>query len=1026
MSADVKTHPLNTTSKNLEGLIDRRFKYIITTSIKTLSWHFTNCMLKNFFTAACVLFALVASSQNTIALPEIVNYSKHSYNAGPQNWKIAQDKNGIIYSANDEGLLTFDGNFWRKYTTTNSGTVRSLALAPDGRIYVGSQGEIGFFAPTKNGVLRYTSLNSLIPDSEKDFTDVWDVVVYKNSIFFRSFKRIFELKNGKISVYKDPSWSFLGTCNGQLITKGYRKGLLMFQNEQWVPFVKNDTLPEKAQVTVLLPLNKDSSLLITKKHGSYILTRDQLLHFSTPDLKQICDKNPYGGELIDNNRIAVVTSLGGCYVINKKGQFIQRLAKQDGLQNNNILSVFVDREKNLWLGLSNGIDFVAYNNAIQHIYSDYEEHSSGRSAIIYNSSLYIGTSNGLYKAPIDNQRDISYVKTNFEPIANTKGQVWNLSEVNGELLMGHNEGFFVIKNNTLQAIDGSSGFWTFLPLSNVMPSSTVIAGTYNGVNFYNYEKGTFKNPSVHCHFESVRFIAMDENIAWVAHPYKGLFKVQLNNGIKPSYEVYKDRKHVLSANRNHVFKIKSRVILANEKGLFEYDDETGDFVPCTFLKNIFGNTVVEYMKEDSEGNIWFAGDKRLGVVDFSKKQPEIIHFPELNNKILAGGFEYVYPYNRNNIFVAGEEGFYHINYDLYRTAKQDIPIIIGNVKINNKKDSTIFGGSTSINSSNPLVNGQTPEIKYSWNSLHFEYSSALFGKQSSMEYSYFLEGFDKNWSVWSKKTEKDYTYLSPGTYTFKVKARTHEGEESAVTTYHFTVLPPWYRTLWAYLFYLVLIGTGIYGLHLLQKKKFIEQQRKHEEERAKLEYLNKLQKEKFEEEQKQLTYLHQLEIERNEKEIIRLQNEKLASEIQTKNSQLASTTLNLIQKGEMLVKVKEEFVRMKKVSEVDKDSDDYKKILKMLGDDKLKKNWEEFAFHFDKVHSDFLVSLKAVYPNLTPSELKLCAYLRLNLSSKEIAQIMNITIKSVELGRHRLRKKLQIEPNVNLFNFLLNFHSEVK
>jgi DNA-binding CsgD family transcriptional regulator len=174
-----------------------------------------------------------------------------------------------------------------------------------------------------------------------------------------------------------------------------------------------------------------------------------------------------------------------------------------------------------------------------------------------------------------------------------------------------------------------------------------------------------------------------------------------------------------------------------------------------------------------------------------------------------------------------------------------------------------------------------------------------------------------------------------------------------------------------------------------------------------------------------LMYLHQLEIERSEKEIIRLRNEKLESEIHSKNSELASTTFNLIQKGEMLVKVKEQFVRMKKDSEIDKESDDYKKILKMLGEDKMKKNWEQFAVHFDKVHSDFLVSLKAVYPNLTPTELKLCAYLRLNLSSKEIAQITNITIKSVELSRYRLRKKLQIPPEENLFNFLLNFHSEV-
>ena len=980
--------------------------------------------LKRFFFVFLLVFTK-AKAQNTIALPDIVNYSKQAYNAGPSNWGICQDKKGIIYVANDEGLLTFDGSFWKKHSIASSGTIRALALAPDGRIYIGSSGEIGYFEPNKNGILHYTSLNSIIPDSEKDFTDVWNVVVYGDAIFFRSFKRIFELKNNKITVYKDISWSFLGSSNGRLLSKAFGKGLLVFQNDMWAPFLKTDTLPEKAQVVALLPLNKDSSLLITKKNGAYVLKGDQLLPFNVPDMQSICEKNPYGASFIDNDHIAVVTSLGGCFIINKKGQFIQRLSKQDGLQNNDILCVFVDREKNLWLGLGNGIDFVAYNNAIKHIYPDYQEHSSGKSAIIFNNNLYIGTSNGLYRAPISEQTDISYVKSNFEAIPNTKGQVWNLSEVNGELIMGHNDGFFVIKNNLPQVIDGSTGFWTFLPLSNVMPSPVVLAGTYNGVNFYNYEKGVFKNPSIHSHFESVRFIAVDNNIAWVAHPNKGLYKIQLNNGINPTYSVYKDPKGILSENRNHVFRLKSRIIFTSEKGIYEYDYKTDDFVPCIFLRNIFGNMRVEYLKEDNDGNIWFVENKHLAVVDFSQKNPEIIHFPELNNKIMAGGFEYVYPYNRNNIFVAGEEGFYLINYEQYRTVKENIPILIGNVRISNKKDSTIFGGYFNNIPENNLINKEVPEIKYRWNSIHFEYSSSLYGKQSSIEYSYYLGGFDKNWSAWSRKTEKEYPYLSPGTYTFSVKARTHEGEESATLHYRFIVLPPWYRTTWMYIFYTILIGIAVYAIHRFQRKKFIRQQEKHEEERRKLEYLNKLQKEKFEEEQKQLTYLHQLELERNENEIIRLKNEKLESEIQLKNTELASTTLNLIQKGEMLVKVKEEFVRMKKVSEVDKESDDYKKILRMLGEDKMKKNWEQFAVHFDKVHSDFLVSIKAAYPNLSPSELKLCAYLRLSLSSKEIAQIMNITIKSVELGRHRLRKKLGIDPNVNLFNFLLNFHSEI-
>jgi DNA-binding CsgD family transcriptional regulator len=468
------------------------------------------------------------------------------------------------------------------------------------------------------------------------------------------------------------------------------------------------------------------------------------------------------------------------------------------------------------------------------------------------------------------------------------------------------------------------------------------------------------------------------------------------------------------------------VVLTNDKGIFEYNARTDDFEPSSFLQKILPKVPIRYLREDNNGNIWFVHDRHLGVADLSGKQPQIIYFPELNNKITGNGLEFVYPYNNNNVFIAAEEGFYLINYDQYKQFREDIPIQISDVRIINKRDSTIFGGYFNKESEQQrLMNEEVPEIQYAWNAIHFDYSSPLYGKQSSIEFSYYLEDFDNGWSAWTKKNEKDYTYLSPGTYTFKVKARTHEGRESVVASYKFTILAPWYRSRWAYILYTLLAILFIYTIYKWQKKKFIVQHQKHDEERRRMAYLHQLEIEKHQEEQKQLMYLHQLELERNEKEIIRLQNEKLQSEIVVKNNELASTTFNLVQKGEMLMKVKEEFVRMKRSSEIDKDTDDYKKILRMLGDDKMKKNWEQFAVHFDKVHSNFLVSLKSTYPYLTASDLKLCAYLRLNLTSKEIAQIMNITIKGVELGRHRLRKKLGIQPEVNLVNFLLNFHSEI-
>jgi DNA-binding CsgD family transcriptional regulator len=201
----------------------------------------------------------------------------------------------------------------------------------------------------------------------------------------------------------------------------------------------------------------------------------------------------------------------------------------------------------------------------------------------------------------------------------------------------------------------------------------------------------------------------------------------------------------------------------------------------------------------------------------------------------------------------------------------------------------------------------------------------------------------------------------------------------------------------------------VYGVHRWQQKKLLQQQKKYEEQQA------------------QLTYLHQLELEKNEKEIMKLRNEKLEAELEYKNTELASSAMHLVQKGELLSKIKEELVKLNKEPNRQKAPEEFKKIIKILGEeDKMDAEWEQFAQHFDKVHSNFLRMLKKKYPSLTGNESKLCAYLRMNLSTKEIAQLMNISVRGVEISRYRLRKKLELTTSTNIFDFLIKVEEEVK
>jgi len=942
-----------------------------------------------------LIVSLHSFAQNTIGLPEIINYTKQTYNAGAQNWDIRQGENGVLYFGNNEGLLNFDGTFWNLYPLPNHTIVRAVEISKDHKIYVGGQNELGFFSADKNGFLIYHSLLDLVPKQDRSFDDVWNISFYGNDIFFRTNKRIFQLSNNKITVYPTRSeWRFLTVCNQMLIAEDLENGALLYQNGSWFPFLQTSILPKASLLTSVVPLDSHRSLIATLKEGLFIYDQKNLVSLQSPDLELLRKKIIYKAIAVDNNRIALATSFDGCHIIDEKGNLIQSITRLEGLQNNSIRSIFSDKDKNLWLGLDNGVDFIAFNNAIKHIYPETQNIGSGYTSMVFKKQLFLGTSNGLYKVALDNTGDLSFTKSKLEPVNNTEGEVRNLAVVNDQLLMGHHNGAFLIKNNQASLLDNGSGFWTFSSMSNVLPSPLMVAGTYLGLSFFDFSNNNFYRSGVNAQFESARFVVVqNEQTVWVAHPYKGIYRILIKPDKTTSIKLYNRDKGLFSSNNNYVFKIKNRIVIATEKGLYEYNEQKDLFEPSSFFKNILNEKNIRYLKEDASGNIWFVRQKGLGVVDFTAQKPKIIYFPELNNKLVSG-FENVYPFDDNNIIIGGEKGFYHVDFEKYKQNRNLLEAQIRLVQSIGKTDSLLYGGFSSASNAT---------LSYNMNSLHFEYSATLYGQQPNIEYSYFLKGFDKGWSNWSSRPEKEYTNLPPGDYVFQVKARNNLGNESSVSMYSFSVLPPWYQTVWAYIGYVLLVISLIYYLYRRHKRKLLQQ------------------KEQYEEQQEQLRYLHQLELEQNEKEIVKLKNEKLEAEIVHKNSELANSAMHLVQKREMLGKIRDDLNVLMKRIDNEQVSNEFKKVLKILGEDnKIDDNWEHFAHHFDKVHTDFLVVLKKRYPTLTATELKLCAYLRMNLSSKEIAQLMNISIRGVEIGRYRLRKKLGLSKETNLFNFLLD------
>lgn len=947
------------------------------------------------------------NGQNTIGLPDVINYSKSSYNAGLQNWDIKQDKNGIIYIANNEGLLSFDGRYWNLYPLPNRTIVRSIEIGNDNKIYVGGQDELGYFSPGKNGRLQYYPLNSYIPEKDQPFGDVWDIVSFKKDVYFRSTTKIFKFSNLAVATYKAVSeWSYMGVCNNKVYAHDYRAGLMQLENNVLSPIAVSGTLPLNDPVTGLLQGNKDSVLITMLKNGLYILSANNLSKVNTPNSGLFESDRIYASVSISKEWAAFATSNNGVYIADWKGNIIQRFAKTEGLQNNNVLSIFLDNQSNLWLGLDNGIDFIAYNSAVKRIIPNQQD-GSGYTAAIFKNRLYTGTSNGLFSVPLQPMTDLSFSKGDFTAVANTKGQTWSLAEINNQLLLGHHEGAFTVNENIAQPLNSNPGFWNFVPVSATFPAAQIVAGNYKGVQFFDYVNGRFiPAKEVPDFIESSRFVTIDEqDHIWVSHPYHGIYQILKNKTGLFTVKSYTNKNGLPSILNNHVFKITNEVVAATEKGIYVFNRSKNSFESSPVYKQLLGTQSIRYLKEDANGNIWFIHEKSLGVIDYSGKKPVVIFLPELSNKLLSG-FEFIYPVNEQNIFMGGEKGFFHVNYDKYKRTSANLQVQIRSVRIIHQKDSLLFGGYfKDVNEKQLQQTDAVPEIADQWKSIRFEFSSALFGMQANLEYSYRLKGFDNNWSEWTKRTEKEYSNLPAGTYQFEVKVRNNLGNESQASIFNFKMLPPWYQTIWANILYFLILCACIYTVFRWQQKKFI------------------LQQAKFEEEQKRLLYIHELERSKTESELVTLRNEKLEVEINYKNSELASSAMHLVKKGELLTKIKTELTHVMKVMDNPQSVSELKKMIKTLSeDDHMDQEWENFTKHFDQVHSNFILSLKEKHPSITNNEIKLCAYLRMNLSTKEIAQLLNISVRGVEISRYRLRKKLGISSEVNLFDYLININ----
>ncbi|RZK60402.1 MAG: transcriptional regulator [Pedobacter sp.] len=953
------------------------------------------------FIFALIPIAILANDIQSIGVPYVQNYAKSSYLSGNQNWSVAKDKNGIMYFGNAEGLLTFDGKYWQQYKMPNSQIVRAVATSKEGTVYTGSFGEFGFWE-YQNKRLTYVSLINLIPKAYKITDEIWKIYVVGKRVVFQSFSSIYIYENKKITVVKaNHPFLFLHKVDQKLVAEVLGEGLFELQGKSLIKLPGSEVLGNTGILSIL-PYRGNGFIIGTSKNGLFIYNGSTFVPLASAANSFLKTFQLNNGAKILGKYYAYGTILNGLIIIDENGTVVQRINKSSGLQNNTILSLYADNDQNLWAGLDNGIDRIELNSPLYFYFDKAGQFGTVYSSLIVKDKIYLGTNQGLFSSPWLPANGNLFNSFDFKLIPKSQGQVWDLSMIDDQLICGHNDGTFNIVGDKMEKISNISGGWTIKKLAS--NPNYLIQGTYTGlVIFAKDATGKWKFSHKIAGFgEPSRYVEQDsKGDIWVSHAYKGLYKLTLSADLRKVNNIkFFDEKNGLPSSFNvNIFNIESKIVFSSDVGFFVYDEISNRFTEYKELNGKLGG-FANANKIISAGpkKYWFINHGKMSLVNLQEPGKIVVdssRFSILDGRMVQY-YENISQISSKIYLISVDDGF--VIYNTTNIADQKLKLTIPSVLIRKIEDITDKYSTLTENGSQD----QDIEIPYSRNNIRISFALPYY-RQSKIKFQYYLEGYSKQWSDWSYATQKDFTNLAKGDYKFKVRAKINEETTSGITVFEFTISPPWYGSNWAIAFYLVIGVVALIAGKKIYKAKLMRDQQAISE---------KLQVEKE-------AFLKK-EAEATEKQIIKIQTEKLQAELASKNRELANSAMSLVYKNELLQKISEEMTKLKDENGKKLTDDQLRKIQKVIDEGiNDERDWNLFESSFNEAHESFFKKLKANHPDLVPNDLKLCAYLHMNMSSKEMASLLNISLRGVEIRRYRLRKKLEVPHDKNLTEFLL-------
>ncbi|MCB9284710.1 MAG: hypothetical protein H6563_11595 [Lewinellaceae bacterium] len=922
----------------------------------------------------------------------IQNFTPKDYKAGIQNIDFAQNRDMTLFVANNLGVLSCNGKEWEVHAFKTGKKERSLAFDENtNRLYAGSQGEFGYF----DGDWNYTSLVEKIPEPARDFDEVWEVILLNSSVFFCTFQGIYAYDGDSISVIEyDGGLNRSFQANGKLFTQSKEGKLLEVRDLAIV-----STYPQRQN-------NQIIAGIVPRNEGYLLFYNSGEIEFSTTfgvapiyeDLiKALRGKYVNHVFQLSDGRLAISTQTSGVFLYDPQKQSIENITAEEGLLSNACLRAFQDYSGNLWVGMQNGIALIYTNSPMRFINQEINLQGSGYDAFEVDAGTYFTTSNGIYFLGKDATQSVF--------LEGTEGPAYGMQMIAGKLYAGHHTGLFLLENGKARRLANTDGLWQVKQLHS--NPEFAIGGTYSGLFLFRLNENLELQAvqKIDGFNESSRFFEEDhKGRIWVGQFYKGLFQLNLTEDlssatVKEDHELPVEEQVILS-------NIDNEIYFATQAGLYKLEQSTDKIVKAETLSKEIGQQQLYLLVQDKKKNIHVFGENLVGFF----KQISANNFAFVRSSL----FQLRYSFNNdllnvsvntnNGVLFNANEGFIYYNPELEDGVTVEKPLLVSKV-FSVAENEVIYARKpfeTKPENIGSLV--VSPRAKV----LQFAIESFQFNDVSSQQFRYFLKGFDDDFGEWTNNDTKEYSNLREGEYEFFVQTRNYLGETVTSQPLFFKVRPPLHRSLFAKIVYVLLGFSALFLVSRFQRYRY----------KRKTEAIEEAKRQELAEKQQKLLEVEQ----QKEQELLQLEKEKVESELRYLNNLLAASTMNLVVKNEFMENIKEELKEVKRKGGNVEIKRALEQIVKEIDSTlRLQEDWEQFEHHFNQVHGDFLTRLRNEFLDLSPNEQKLCAFLRLNLNTKDIANLMSISLRGVEVARYRLRRKLDLDKGQNLSKFILEY-----